>query len=36
MRCGYIIKVCAIAETPGLLMVPKLKYEHVNLASFSK
>lgn len=41
IRWDYIIKlyernVGAITETPGLSMVPKLKYEHIKLTSFSK
>ena len=28
--------VGASTETPGLSMVPKLKYEHIRLTSFSK
>jgi len=26
----------AITSTPGLSLVPKIKYEHVNLTNFSK
>lgn len=26
----------AITATPGLCLVPKIKYEHVNLTNFSK
>ena len=41
IRWDYIAKlyeknVGAITEIPGLLMVPKLKYEHIKLTSFSK
>jgi hypothetical protein len=41
IRWEYIIKlyernVGATTVTPGLSMVPKLKYEHIKLTSFSK
>ena len=41
IRWDYIVRlyernVGAITKTPGLSMVPKLKYEHIKLTSFSK
>ena len=41
IRWDYIVKlyernVGVITQTPGLSMVPKLKYEHIKLTSFSK
>ena len=41
IRCKYISDLYLrntgqVTETPGLSLVPKIKYEHVHLTSFSK